>query len=320
MIANEMHHRFNLLYEGGKLFNRTFNERETSDFLTKAQIQVVLKKIAPWKNRSGLGMGANNIRFDELAGLITGVATLGRDNFIQGTALNGALPGPARIIGSGPTNPSLNLAAIDNISTAYSNAYYNYGVFVPVPDECVYILTESCTVVPIANAASSTATYIHNVPIKRISHVEYQSGITDKYAKPYANMVWSMDWGAYTVPTFSKLTANGVFTNSAKDMGSATSYPSENSFDNAATYIRTLRSLYLIPGESYEVLDFSMSYVKLPAAIVVNLLSPANAVDSELAEFMHEEIVQEAVALASASIMPEPNKYQVNETEVKDNE
>lgn len=333
MIANEMFHRFNLYFEGGKLFNRTFNEREGSDFLSKAELQITLKRVAAWKNRSGMGFGANNIRMDELSGLISGTGTISRDLFIQGTPMNGALPTPRRIFGNGTTNGSVALNTVDNINSVLmanpevapsnNNLGYNYGVFVPIPNECVYILLEYCTVVPIGSAIGAAAqNYIFNVPVKRISQMEYQAGINDKYAQPYANLVWAMDWGGYTVPTMTLNGTTGVLTvgDSVKGMSGFQPYDVATDTTNDLVVTAQDRSIYLIPGDGYEVLDYHIQYIKLPAGITVNLLNPSAAVNSQLASFLHEEIIQEAVSLASASIIPEPNKYQVNENEVKDNE
>lgn len=358
MDANGMFHRANLIYEGGKLFNRTFNTREWSDFFNLAQTALLKERYAAWKNRPQMGYGANEVRDSELAGLQSGTKRINRTKFIKGTMDNGALPNPDR---------DASVVLNGNEATYPSDIF---GVFAPLPDECVYPTYEYVALVDSSNNVS------WNIPVKNVTRDQYYRGIYDKYAQPYNDLVWSMDWGTFTTSEFDA--TSGVFTPSAKDYsqtGSGTNMTGTNMqftaqidttttsvlnnqyyvSSGSVTYngteytagswftaidaseitittailfqytpttvnINTIRSKYLLQPKDYQVLEYAVQYIKLPRDIVVNLVTPANQVSCELAPFLHEEIVQKAVKIAAQSIIPEPNKYQVNQMEDTINE
>ena len=58
----------------------------------------------------------------------------------------------------------------------------------------------------------------------------------------------------------------------------------------------------------------------MPSNIIVDIQTPTNQVHCELAAFMHDEIVDYAVKLAAASIIPEPNKYELGTIESREDE
>ena len=84
--------------------------------------------------------------------------------------------------------------------------------------------------------------------------------------------------------------------------------------------INTLRSRHLIAGKDWIVEKYNMHYIKKPSDITVDLVTPTNQRHCELAEFMHQEIVDYAVKLATATLVPEPNKYQVAQVESSEDE
>lgn len=300
MQANGMRARFNLGYEASRLSNRTFNDREIEDFMNRAQLELTKERAAPWKNRPQIGFGQHPIRNAELAGLITGTQSVPRENFILGTPLNGALKGPD----------------LDNADQEEDI----YGVFVGMPDEVLYPIMETCE----TNKGKISKT---NTPIQEINLAEYQAGIFDEYAKPYSNLVWAFDWGSYTtaIPADHAL-GDGRYQDSEKEFSSeginfnmrGANYLDPN--DLTAVEINTNRSRYLIPGKGWKITKYIIFYIKKPRDIHIDIQTPSLQIHCELPEFIHQDIVDKAVKLASAAIIPEQGKYQVNQVESKEDE
>lgn len=311
MDANTMFARFNLGFEASRLFNRTFNEREVQDFLNKAQLELIKQRFAAFRNVKQIGINnktvpqAYEVRNSELAGLLTGTASIPASEMIQGTIDNGGFYGP-------DLDNSTEDGAYKTGTTDPNTA--NFGAFVPIPNEALYILAESLD----TRMDNSPNGYIYknNVPVLQLSYNEYVSGIRDFYAKPYKNLAWSVDWGSYTTSTVS----NGLFADSTKDYSTTGSEVNMtgNSYDTTVTTpvnINTNRSKYLIPGKDWRIVRYKCNYLKAPAEIEIDLITPTNQVNCELPDYMHQEIVDLAVTLASASIVPEQGKYQVNQNE-----
>jgi len=296
MEANGMRARFNLGFEASRLSNRTFNDREIQDFLNRAQLELTKERAAPWKNRPQLGFGQHPIRNAELAGLITATQSVPRDNFILGTPLNGALKGPD----------------LDNADQEEDI----YGVFVGIPNEVLYPIIETCET--LKGTINKT-----NTPIKEITLQEYQSGIYDSYAQPYDNLVWSMDWGSYTaaVPD-THVIGNGGYTDSDKEFSSSgTGFNMQGiNQDGDTVVINTNRSKYLLPGKGWKITKYVIFYIKKPRDIHIDIQTPGLQIHCELPDFIHQDIVDKAVKLASAAIIPEQGKYQVNQLESKEDE
>lgn len=293
MEANEMRAEFNLLKEAARLANRTFNDREISDFLNKAQKEFIKERFAPWKNRPQIGFGQHTVRNTELAGVVTATQVVPRENFILGSELNGALQGPD----------------LDHGGTTQDED--RFGVFVGLPNEALYVISETCETVK-DNIVK------RNTPIKEVNYQNYIDGIYDYYARPYDNLVWSLDWGSFTPAEPN----SGVYDESTKEYStSGTGYnmEGENYLGNTIQ-INTNRSRYLIPGKGWKVNKYLVHYVKLPRAIVIDVQTPALQVNCELPESVHDEIVSKAVKIASAAIIPDPNQYQVNQVESKEDE
>ena len=61
-------------------------------------------------------------------------------------------------------------------------------------------------------------------------------------------------------------------------------------------------------------------YIKIPADIHLDVQTPGLQIHCELASFVHQDIVDAAVKLASAAIVPDQGKYQVNQLESKEDE
>jgi hypothetical protein len=291
MESNQMRARFNLLKEASRLANRTFNDREIEDFMNLAQEEYVKERYAAWKNRPQIGYGQHPVRNAELAGLITATQLVGRDKFIVGNEENGALQGP-----------DLDKGGITQDAD-------RFGVFVPLPNEMLYPIVETCETVK--------GTIVkRNTPVKEVNLQGYLDGIFDDYAKPYDNLVWSIDWGAFTT---SAPDSNGGFDNSVKEFSSeGTGFNMQgDNYLGAETEINTNRAKYLIPGKGWKVTKYMIHYIKLPRAIRIDVQTPSLQVHCELPDFTHEEIVSKAVRIASAAVIPDPNQYQVNQIESK---
>jgi hypothetical protein len=294
MEANQMRARFNLLKEAGRLANRTFNDREIEDFLDKAQEEFVKERYAAWKNRPQIGYGQHPVRNAELAGVITASQSVPRENFILGTELNGALQGPD--LDKGGTTQDAD----------------RFGIFVGLPNETLYILAETCE-------TKKDSITKRNTPVKEVNYTGYIDGIFDDYAKPYPNLVWAMDWGTFTA---AEPNGTGSYDDSTKDysnLGTGYNMEGEN-YLGATIEINTNRSRYLIPGKGWKIIKYMVHYIKLPRHIVIDVQTPSLQVNCELPSFTHDEIVSKAVKIASAAIIPDPNQYQVNQIESKEDE
>ena len=296
MEANAMRARFLLGYEAARLSNRTFNDREIQDFLNKSQEELVKERAAPWKNRPQIGLGQHPIRNAELAGLITATQSVPRDNFILGTPLNGALKGP-------------DLDKADQEEDIY-------GVFVGMPNEVLYPIIETCETTK--GTIDKT-----NTPVKEITLSEYPSAIYDEFNKPFDNLVWSMDWGSFTtaVPE-DHAVGNGGYSDSEKEYSSlGTGFNMQGlNHDGDTIVINTNKSRYLIPGKGWKIAKYVIFYIKQPRDIHIDVQTPGSQIHCELASFVHQEVVDKAVKLASAATVPEQGKYQVNQLESKEDE
>lgn len=299
-----MRARFNLLKEASRLANRTFNDREIEDFINKAQEEFVKERFAAWKNRPQIGYGQHPVRNAELAGLVTATQMIARANFIVGTEENGALQGP-----------DLDKGGVTQDAD-------RFGVFVGWPDELLYPLVETCE-------TTKDDVTKRNTPVKEVNLQGYMDGIYDEYAKPYDNLVWSIDWGGFTTSDIS----GGIYSESTK------AYSSESGDYNMQGYnylgatddvdpeddpnliqINTLRARYLLPGKGWKISKYMVHYIKLPRAIKIDVQTPGLQQHCELPAFTHDEIVSKAVKIASASVIPDPNQYQVNQVESKEDE
>lgn len=296
MEANKMRAAFNLQMSSARGSNRTFNDREIEEFLNKSQLEITEERAAPWKNRAQLGYGQHEIRNAELAGLLTGTTAIPRENFLLGTADNGALQGPD----------------LDNADQEEDI----YGIFVAIPNEVLYILMERCETLK----GTTTKT---NTEIKPVTWPEYEAGIYDSFAKPYDNLVWSLDWGSYT-PALADtaVTGGGSYTDSSKDFSSTgQDYNMEGAnYNDDTIQINTDRSRYLLPGKGWKVISYRLFYIKYPTDIHIDVQTPSLQVNCELSNNLHQDVVDMAVKLASASVVPEQSKYQVNTVETKENE
>lgn len=321
MDANTMRAQFLLAKEGANLSNRLFNDREISTFLSKAEMEFVQSRYAAYKNRANKGYGDSSLRNAELGGLVTGTRKIskqyligtGRYNrsagannpFMEGTISNGAL-----------RRPDLD----NNLDSNGEEPSDHFGIFVALPNECMYVITEFVDTV-------KDTVQKFNVPVKEITYDYYTRGIYDRFYNPYDNLVWSLDSGAFT-PSF--ISMDGTITDSTKDytllgtgfnlQGMSTPYYNNSTTTQAQVTINTARARQLIPGKGWDVVGYYINYIVSPKGIKVDVQTPANQVNSILPEFVHKDIIDIAVKLAAATLVPEQSQYQVAQIESKEDE
>jgi hypothetical protein len=294
MDANSMGQAFNQKFEAARLGNMTFNDREIEFFINSAQLELVKERYAKWKNTPQIGFGQHPIRNSELAGLITATSSVSRDKFILGTKDNGALRGP------------------DLDKGGITQEEDKWGIFVGLPNEMIYPILER------VNTTKGSITK-EGIEVKEVSLPEYAKDIYNSFAKPSDNLVWSLDWGTYTPSAFN----TGTYSNSSKDVttGGPLSYNMKGlNYLGLSIDINTNRSKYLIPGKGWKIMQYVVHYIKLPKDIHIDTVTPSLQENCELAEFLHQEIIDKAVKLAAASIAPNESKYQVNTIESKSDE
>lgn len=273
------------------------DDREASDILSRAELEFVMRRFTSDLNAKRKGFESDSKRRIDLSGLITAhaafkrVKTASPGDFILGNEDNGALRTPDR---------DYQLESGASVPTAVST---DYGVFVRLPDECLFIVSESCD-------TSRGSSKKYGVPIVAVNYEEYNSGIRDPYASPGYNKVWRLDSGNYTVGS----DANSDV--SSKNI-SGTNADLTTVLDLT---IETERAVHLIPGKDWLVEKYNINYVKKPRRILVDVITPGSQISSELSSAVHDEIVDIAVRLYSSDRMPEQAKYQVAEKEQREDE
>ena len=204
-----------------------------------------------------------------------------------------------------------------------------------------------------SNNVTGTGTGVivkYNVPVQTIDYDEYDSRIRDKYAKPYANLVWSIGFGNFTSSSYIEYTSESgnretpltvSIEGSKKEYSenntgfnikgiaprtwglNSTGNPDEDSLDILTeTWLsfNSKRSRYLIPGKDWHVIEYKINYITIPTEIFIDTITPSNQRSCILGETVHQDIVDLAVELASKSITPEEAKNQVNSNKTQMNE
>lgn len=300
MEANVMRNEFNLRFGSGFSSNKVFDDREITSFLNKAQSEYTHNRLAPWKNRPQLGLGDHEVRNAELAGLLTSTEAIKREYHVLGDETNGALLGPD----------------LDNMEQPQEM----YGVFVPIPNEALYILSERVKTI------KGDVTKPNGKVLKKTIG-QYEDEIFNNYNNPGDNLTWSFDWGSFTT---AKHNGSGGYDSSTKTFSKTNdghNMTGTNSTSDGLTpptyepaYIDTDRSVYLLPGKGWKIEEYIVRYVKEPADMHVDVQTPSLQVHCELAPYTHSDIVDLAVKLASAAVVPEQSKYEVNQVESKEDE
>lgn len=130
--------------------------------------------------------------------------------------------------------------------------------------------------------ADSTPEEVNIVPVR---HDEYRANIRNPYKKPYKNLAWRMDYSRET----------------------------HRSGTDDASQKRTE-----IITDGAAILYYRVRYLIIPSEIVVDEVTAVNQRHCILDETLHDEIIDEAVKIAKASVMPET--YQIADKEQKENQ
>lgn len=272
------------------------DDREASDLLTRAELEFTVRRFIPDLNVKRKGFEMDSKRRLDLSGLITAhaafkrVNTAGAGDFIIGTEDNGALRTPDKDY------------QLDESVTPSTAVTTDYGVFVRLPDECLFIISETC------DTSKGDSTKV-NVPVEVVDYEKYSSSIRDPYKSPYRNKVWRMDSGNFAPGT-------GLSNDISIKSISGTNADGVTGLDS----IDTERALHLIPGKDWIIDKYNVRYVKRPRRILVDMISPTSQISSELPAAVHDEVVDIAVKLYTSARMPEQNKFQVADKEERENE
>jgi len=275
------------------------DDREASDVLSRAELEFVMRRFTADSNVKKKGFEIDSKRRLDLSNLLTShitfkrIKTSGDGDFMIGTEDNGALRTPDKdyqLLYSGGATP-------------YS-ATDNFGVFVRIPNECLFITSESCS-------TTRDSSIKNNVPVKVVSYEDYITKIYHPYESPGYNLVWRMDSGNWTPAAELSPSTEESVKNLTGDNADASGNP---------ITIATERSVHLIPGKDWVVSKYTIHYVKKPRRILVDTISPNLQQSSELNSSVHDEIVDVAVRLFTADRIPEQAKYQVAEKEQREDE
>lgn len=296
MDANTMRGHFIARLRSTNYDVSNVDDREVSDLLTRAELEYVIRRFVPDLNVKRKGFEIDKKRRLDLSGLITShtsfkrVKTAGIGDFVIGTEDNGALRTP---------DQDYQLESGVSIPTPVET---DYGIFVRLPNECLFIITENC------NTAKGSANK-YNVPVQVVNYEDYNRGIRDPYYSPYYNKVWRLDSGNFTPGSDSN-----------SDVSSKNLEGINADGVSGNTIISTERAMHLIPGKDWIIDKYNIHYVKRPRNILVDIITPSNQISSELTSAIHDEIVDIAVKLYTADRMTEQAKFQISDKEVREDE
>ena len=251
MEANAMKFNFMLKYDAMFEFAApAYDDRQISWLLTTAQNRVFLDKYYTPSNKYGLGFEADEKRRRDLEQLIKD-ASWEHPN----TVVNGLKP-----------------------STSQVGVHPN-GQFFDLPANFVYAIEEAVVTAAIPDK---------EVPVKPVTHDIYLANVNNPYKRPYANLVWRMDYSR-------QVDAEG----------------DPNNGGTIATAKRT--ELITAGGVENAIKKYRIRYLRMPPAIVVDEFNPTKQKHCVLDDTLHEVIIDEAVKIAKASVKPQ--EYQIAQVE-----
>lgn len=163
-----------------------------------------------------------------------------------------------------------------NISqSADQTGIHPNGVFYDLPSDFLFNIEENVIL-------SGTSAEIDVLPVK---HDYYRANIVNPYKKPYSNLVWRMDISRY---------------DHGEDGG--------DSFTG-----RTPKRIELIT-DGTAISDYRTRYIIVPPDIVVDSVTPGNQRHCILDDIIHDDIIDEAVQIAKASVEPKEYSIATNES------
>lgn len=245
MTANELKYEFLQGYD--KMFEYgapAYDDKQISNFLTRAQLRVFKRYYSPFKNKFREGFESSEFKSKGLAQLIRSAS-----------------------LGAGITESSSQTGV------------HPQGTFYDLPSDYQFTVEEAVELDG------------DEVGVKAITHDFYTKNVDNPYKKPYSDLVWRMDF-------------------SREDHG-------EDSVDFTG---RTAKRVELIVENksTNPVTGYRLRYLCTPPDIVCDELITINQRHCILDEVLQDEIVDEAVKMATAATKPE--EYQISYTEQRENE
>jgi len=237
----------------------SFDDREKSLLLNMAQDEFLKDRVIADLNVKQKGFEFDIKRRLDLAGLVSAHKAFKRDytvlgtqtsDFMYGNEDNGGLRGPDR---------DYQAESLMGIGGQPVGAVPNYNVFCRIPDECMFIISESCD-------TSKDGQVKLGVPVEPVAYEYYQSNINNSYRQPYYNKVWRLDYGSYTPA--------GATDISSKFTGSTLTGFSGNAANGSgfSVNIATYRSAALIPGKDWQLDKWHIRYIKRPTRIMIDTM------------------------------------------------
>lgn len=285
MNTNQMRDEFYARIDASEIRGHNFDDRDVEIYLNTAIGDEVIDMFMPDKNQRGVGYSSDKLRRLQLTGLVTKAKSykIADGDFMLGTEDNGALAKPHE----------------DGLSI-------EYGVFVRVPNECLFPILMRCDI-------TDGDCLRRNITTILIDELYYEQYLNNGQRKPYKSLVWCMEFGNYT---FNEETEQ-----SEKGMSGITTATDVSRFPNLEMKIdsKYYRVHHLIAGKDFEITAYHLRYVKRPNLVVIDIENPAKQVNCELDPAIHKNIVERAVKLAIAAIIPKESKYNVAQEESSNN-
>lgn len=258
MYANSMKFAFMLKFDAMFEFSApAYDDRQISWLLTTAQNRVFLDKYYTPSNKYQRGFEADEKRRRDLEQLIK----------------------QAKWTAPATSVPADSLTVLSGVTEGHPN-----GTFFSLPDKFLYAIEETAKL-------KKDTTVTREIPVKPVTHDQYIANINNPFKKPYANLVWRMDYSRQTQAT-GDIEAGGV------------------------DYSR--KRTELIAPDGYTIEEYRLRYLQMPPNIVVDEYAPENQVHCILDETLHDLIVDTAVTMAKASV--KPNEYQIADKEKVDSD
>lgn len=258
MTANEMRYEFNVGYD--KIVNQAapgYRDAEVSVLLNKAQEEFIITKYQPLGNKYRQGYEQSEKRRKDLSNL-TETAVL--DTYTYSATDN-------------HPNGRFWLLPDNLLYTIQEETLIN------IDNECDEVdYTETLSKVTRATTisiADGVAETLMRIPVKPITHDEYNYTIKSPFKKPSRKKVLRLDYNR----------------------------------DN----LQLMRTHELLTDGTYVVVRYFVRYIRRPRGIVVDKTTPANMVNCELDESTHREVV--AIAVRMATGITKPEEYQIKTIE-----
>lgn len=286
-----------------------YNDKQISDIFTSAQNRVFLRTYNPLGNKYQTGFESNEQRRRALEQLIqsasisgSGITTLIQytgntstgSNIISSLSSMVGLNVGIKISGTGIPNDTIiteltgsNSIKISNNATATNAAVViTSGIGKSASQNGVHPngvfldlpdgFLYSIEETVMLNSATSEAM------VRPVTHDEYSINIYNPYKKPYEHVVWRMD--------VSRIVQN---------------------YDVDSTETNKRTEIILPPGRS--LVSYRTRYLRMPPPIVIDSLNTDNQKHCILDASIHDEIIDEAVAIAQAAVKKEEYQVAINE-------